>query len=102
MKWQAAVVRDAYFRLRCQYLVAVAGCASKRPMPNGFAIGDYAAALSALSRFGHLISVELTALGSVCEGFRFLWRIPSAKRGLPTLQFTNMDFERPNLPAHLP
>ena len=56
MKWQAAVVRDAYFRLRCQNPVAVAGCASERLMPNGFAIGDYAAALSALNRFGHLQS----------------------------------------------
>ena len=69
-------------------------------MPNGFVNSDYAVALRALNRFGHLISLELTARGSVCEGSRFLWRIPSAKRGLPTLQFTNMGFERCDFPAH--
>ncbi len=34
MKWQAAVVRGAYFRLRCQNPVVVAGCASEQLMPN--------------------------------------------------------------------
>ncbi len=64
MKWQAAVVRGAYFRLRCQN--PVAGCGSERPMPNGFAISDYAAALRALNRFGHLLSPTLRLLFQGC------------------------------------
>ncbi len=62
MKWQAAVVRDVYFRLPCQNPVAVTGCASERLMPNGFANKYYAAALSALNRFGHLLSPTIRPL----------------------------------------